>query len=305
MQRAKQNIIRLEAIHSNRQKILTDQNEKLEKLNKKISNSIEASQQKKDEKLSALQNKLKTLNKRRQPRQMSFQEVIDETEVQSPSNKHEIKQKQISKSVQKQEIHVNITPRIKVAQPNNKLNQSQLFDQLNKSIDAAKQRKSQRLNCIKQKLHDQDEIVHQHLEKSQKNKEEVEQQRLNQIYEKLLFLTKRSEVKQAKIKSKERKKSIKIQLSNSESQKIYKIQKYEEQKTESARTAQSINNDYKIRQVRKRLESLNNKREIQAQNILDKHRQFSNRNQQNKQLLDELANTCQYYNFKIKEQYLL
>ncbi|CAD8084233.1 unnamed protein product [Paramecium primaurelia] len=303
MQRAKFNIIRLESIHLNKKKLRSDYNEKLQKLNEKLSNSMEASLQKKEEQLNALQNKLKKLNQPKKPRQMSFQEETNDRKSETPLNK-EISQIQQNKTIQKQEIRGYPIQKIKLAEPR-KLNENELFDQLNKSMDAAKQRKSQRMDIIKQKLHGQDEIVHQHIEKSQKNKEELEQARLNQIYQKLLHLTQKSQEKQIKQQSKERRKSMNQVLSNSESQKIQKDFKQQESKAESIRTAKSVNNDYKFIQVRQRLEKLNNEREMQAQSILDKHQLYSTRIQQNKQLLDELANTCQYYNFKIKEQYLL
>ncbi|CAD8186402.1 unnamed protein product [Paramecium octaurelia] len=302
MQRAKLNIVRLESIHLKKKKLSSDYTEKLQKLNEKISNQMETSQQKKDEKLNALQNKLKKLNQPKKPLQISFQEETSGRQQESPIKK-EIQQTPQNKAVQKSEIYEHKIQKIKLAEPK-KLNENELFDQLNRSMDAAKQRKSERIDIIKKKLHGQDEIVHQHIEKSQKNKEELEQQKLNQIYQKLLHLTQRTQDKQTKQQSKERRKSTYQELSNSGSQNKYKELKQQDSKTESIRTAKSVQNDYKFIQVRQRLEKLNNEREMQAQSILDKHQQYSTRIQQNKQLLDELANTCQYYNFKIKEQYL-
>ncbi|CAK87316.1 unnamed protein product (macronuclear) [Paramecium tetraurelia] len=303
MQRAKLNIIRLESIHLKKKKLSSNYNEKLQKLNEKLSNQMETSQQKKEEKLNALQNKLKKLNQPKKPLQMSFQEETSNRQSESPIKK-EILQTPQNKAVQKQEIHEHKIQKIKLAEPK-KVNENELFDQLNRSMDAAKQRKSERIDIIKKKLHGQDEIVHQHMEKSQKNKEELEQQRLNQIYQKLLHLAQRTQEKQMKQQSKERRKSMHQELSNSGSQNKYKELKQQDSKAESIRTARSVQNDYKFIQVRQRLEKLNIEREMQAQSILDKHQQYSTRIQQNKQLLDELANTCQYYNFKIKEQYLL
>ncbi|CAD8169229.1 unnamed protein product [Paramecium pentaurelia] len=303
MQRAKQNVLRLESIHENKKKLQADYGAKLQKLNDKLSQSMEQSLKKKEIQLLALSNKLKKKNVRRKPRKMSAQEEIREIKEEI-TTKVELVEQVPQKIQQKKEVTIKETPTIKLAEPKH-LDEFEFFKKLNKSMDAASQRKSQRLDNIKQRLHGQDEIIHKHLEKSNKTKEEQEQNRLTQIYNKLLNLTQKEQQKKSKNKIKQKKKSLQINMSSSESNKYTNTNRYEEQRSEPNRTVRSITQDIKFINVKQRLEKLQNEREQQVKTILDKHQQYSYRLQQNKLILDELSNTCQYYNFKIKEQYLL
>ncbi|CAD8183329.1 unnamed protein product [Paramecium octaurelia] len=303
MQRAKQNVLKLESIHENKKKLQADYSAKLQKLNNKLSSSMEQSLKKKETQLIALSNKLKKKNIKRKPRKMSVQDEIKEIKEEGTA-KVELVEQVPQKIQQKKEVTIQETQTMKLAEPKH-LDEFEFFKKLNKSIDAASQRKSQRLDNIKQRLHGQDEIIHQHLEKSNKTKEEQEQNRLTQIYNKLLNLTQKEQQKKSKNKIKQKKKSLQINMSSSESNKYNNTFRYEEQRSEPNRTVRSITQDIKFINVKQRLEKLQNEREQQVKTILDKHQQYSYRLQQNKQILDELSNTCQYYNFKIKEQYLL
>ncbi|CAD8130460.1 unnamed protein product [Paramecium sonneborni] len=78
MQRAKQNVLKLESIHENKKKLQADLRTKLQKLNDKLSQSMIESVKNKETQLMALTNKLKKKNLRRKPRKMSVQEEIKE-----------------------------------------------------------------------------------------------------------------------------------------------------------------------------------------------------------------------------------
>ncbi|CAD8099919.1 unnamed protein product [Paramecium sonneborni] len=306
MQRAKQNVLKLESIHENKKKLQADLSTKLQKLNDKLSSTMIESVKKKESQLIALTNKLKKKNLRRKPRKMSVQEEIREIKEikEEVSAKVELIEQVPEKIEQKKVVTLQENPTIKLAEPKN-LDEFEFFKKLNKSMDAASQRKSQRLESIRQRLNGQDEIINKHVEKSNKTKEEQEQIRLTKIYNKLLNLTQKVQQKKSKNQIKSKKKSLQINMSSSESNKQTKTNIYEEQRSEPNRTVRSITQDMKFIYARQRLEKLQNEREQQVKSILDKHSQYSYRLQQNKQILDELSNTCQYYNFKIKEQYLL